>query len=114
MNKLLVALGLAATVALVGCNKEKAPETGATTGEHLENAATQAGEDIKDATQNAADNTAVEVDNAAAATENAAHNTAVAVDNAADATVDATKNATAEAAAAVEQGAANVKEKAQN
>ncbi|MDQ9968737.1 hypothetical protein RFX04_13845, partial [Acinetobacter baumannii] len=36
MNKLLVALGLAATVALVGCNKDKAPETGATTGEHLE------------------------------------------------------------------------------
>mgnify|MGYP003512656527 CR=1 FL=1 len=35
MNKLLVALGLAATVALVGCNKDKAPETGATTGEHL-------------------------------------------------------------------------------
>ncbi len=28
MNKLLVALGLAATVALVGCNKDKAPETG--------------------------------------------------------------------------------------
>ncbi len=32
----------AATVALVGCNKDKAPETGATTGEHLENAAQQA------------------------------------------------------------------------
>ena len=110
MNKLLVALGLAATVALVGCNKEKAPETGATTGEHLEN---QAGEDIKDATHNAAENTAVAVDNAAAATENAAHNTAVAVDNAADTTVDATKDATANAAAAVEEGAANVKEKAQ-
>ena len=50
MNKLLVTLGLAATVALVGCNKDKAPETGATTGEHLENAAEQAGADIKDAT----------------------------------------------------------------
>ena len=35
MNKLLLALGLAATVALVGCAKEKAPETGATTGEQL-------------------------------------------------------------------------------
>ncbi|MFI7916577.1 hypothetical protein ACFMJ1_10210, partial [Acinetobacter baumannii] len=49
MNKLLVALGLAATVALVGCNKDKAPETGATTGEHLENAAQQASADIKSA-----------------------------------------------------------------
>jgi hypothetical protein len=47
MNKLLVALGLAATVALVGCNKDKAPETGATTGEHLEQAAEQAGADVK-------------------------------------------------------------------
>ena len=41
MNKLLIALGLATTVALVGCSKEEAPETGATTGEHLENAANQ-------------------------------------------------------------------------
>ena len=55
MNKLLVALGLAATVALVGCNKDKAPETGATTGEHLENAAQQASADIKSAGDKAAD-----------------------------------------------------------
>ena len=58
MNKLLVALGLAATVALVGCNKDKAPETGATTGEHLENAADQAGHDIANATSEAATATA--------------------------------------------------------
>ncbi len=49
MNKLLIALGLAAAVVLVGCSKEKAPETGATTGEHLENAAEQAGHDINSA-----------------------------------------------------------------
>ena len=47
MNKVLIALGLAASVALVGCNKQKAPETGATTGEHLENAANQANETVK-------------------------------------------------------------------
>ncbi len=72
MNKLLVALGLAATVALVGCNKDKAPETGATTGEHLENAADQAGHDIADATSEAATATATAVDNAATATATAA------------------------------------------
>ena len=43
MYKLAIALGLATTVALVGCNKQKAPETGATTGEHLQKAADQAG-----------------------------------------------------------------------
>ena len=53
MNKLLVALGLAATVALVGCNRDQAPETGATTGEHLENAAEQAGHDISGAAEEA-------------------------------------------------------------
>lgn len=42
MNKILLALGLTATIALVGCNKDKAPETGATTGEHVENAVDQA------------------------------------------------------------------------
>lgn len=68
MNKLLIALGLAATVALVGCAKEKAPETGATTGEHLENAAAQAAHDAKDATHEAATATATAVDNAAQAT----------------------------------------------
>lgn len=103
MNKLLVALGLAATVALVGCNKDKAPETGATTGEHLENAATQAGEDVKDATENAANATATAVDNAADATTNAAHDAK-----------EVAKDATAATATAVEQGAANVKEKAQH
>jgi hypothetical protein len=99
MNKLLVALGLAATVALVGCNKDKAPETGATTGEHLENAANQAGHDISDATANAANETAVAVDNAAEATAAAADNVA---QHAEDATVAA--------ADAVEDGAANVKQ----
>lgn len=54
MNKLMIALGLVATVALVGCNKDKAPETGATTGEHLENAADQAGHDMQDASREAA------------------------------------------------------------
>jgi methyl-accepting chemotaxis protein len=102
MNKLLVALGLAATVAMVGCSKEKAPETGATTGQHLESAAEQAGHDIKDATQNAANATATAVDNAAESTERAAHNAK-----------EAAKDATAATASAVEQGAENVKEKAQ-
>ncbi len=91
MNKLLVALGLAATVALVGCNKEKAPETGATTGQHIENAATQAGQDIKNA-----------ADEAAAKTEAAADNVKTAA-----------KDATAATAGAVEKGAADVKEKTQ-
>ena len=87
MNKLLVALGLAATVALVGCNKDKAPETGATTGEHLENAAEQAGADIKDATATATDNVATAVDNAG---------------DQIDAAADHTAHATAEAAAKTE------------
>ena len=65
MNKLLVALGLAATVALVGCNKDKAPETGATTGEHLEHAADQASADVKNAADSAASNVATAVDTAA-------------------------------------------------
>lgn len=102
MNKLLVALGLTATVALVGCNKDKAPETGATTGEHLENAADQAGHDIADATSEAATATATAADNAAENAEAAAHNAK-----------EAAKDATAATAGAVEQGAANVKEKAQ-
>lgn len=54
MKKLMMIASLAAAVALVGCSKEKAPETGATTGQHLENAANQAGHDIKDASHNAA------------------------------------------------------------
>ena len=102
MNKLVIALGLAATVALVGCKKNEAPETGATTGEHLENAAQQAGHDVVDATQNAATATATAVDHAADATANAAHNAK-----------EAAKDATAATAGAVEQGAANVKEAAQ-
>ena len=57
MNKLLIALGLVATVALAGCNKEKAPETGATTGEHIENAADQAAHDLKNAADHAASET---------------------------------------------------------
>ena len=77
MNKLLVALGLAATVALVGCNKDKAPETGATTGEHLENAAQQASADIKSAGDKAADDIATATDNARKATAD----TAQAVEN---------------------------------
>ena len=80
MNKLLVALGLAATVALVGCNKDKAPETGATTGEHLENVAEQAGADVKNAADSAASNVATAVDTAAdqidAAADHTAHATA--------------------------------------
>src|SRR5690606_42120987 len=76
MNKLLVALGLAATVALVGCNKDKAPETGATTGEHLEGAANQAGHDISNTTSEAANDTATAMDNAADATAEAANTAA--------------------------------------
>ena len=58
MNKLLLSLGLIATIALVGCNKDKAPETGATTGEHAANAVEQAKHDAEHAAQNAADATA--------------------------------------------------------
>lgn len=113
MNKLLLALGLAATVAMVGCQKKENPETGATTGEHLENAATQAGADIKDATNTAASNTATAVDNAATATAEAADSAAAHAENAAHDAKEAAKDATAATAAAVEHGAANVKEKAQ-
>lgn len=113
MNKLLVALGLAATVALVGCNKDKAPETGATTGEHLENAANQAGHDISDATANAANETATAVDNAADATAAAANNAADHAEAAAHDAKEVAKDATAATAGAVENGAANVKKEAQ-
>jgi hypothetical protein len=113
MNKLLVTLGLAATVALVGCNKDKAPETGATTGEHLENAAEQAGADIKDATATATDNVATAVDNAGDQVDAAADHTANATAEAAAKTEAAARDATAKVAGAVESGAADVKEKAQ-
>ncbi len=66
MNKLLIALGLAAAVVLVGCSKEKAPETGATTGEHLENAAEQAGHDINKAASEAVSDTQKAADEASA------------------------------------------------
>ncbi len=86
MNKLLVALGLAATVALVGCNKDKAPETGATTGEHLKMQLTKQAMILQmqllklatataDAVDNAATATAVATENAADATAQAAHDT---------------------------------------
>lgn len=91
MNKLLIVLGLAAAVTLVGCSKEKAPETGATTGEHLENAAQQASHDM----------------------ENAASEAAAKTEAAAKDVKDAAKDATAHVAGAVEQGAGDVKEKAQ-
>ncbi len=111
MNKLLVALGLAATVALVGCNKDKAPETGATTGEHLENAAQQASADIKSAGDKAADDIAT-------ATDNAAEKIDAATDHAADATAKAAaeteataRKATADTAQAVENTAAEVKKR---
>lgn len=109
MNKLLVALGLAATVALVGCNRDQAPETGATTGEHLENAAEQAGHDISGAAEEAS----AEMDEAAAELDQAADNAAAATSQAWDETKETTKDATATAAGAVEQGAANVREEAQ-
>ena len=64
MNKLLIALGLPAAVVLVGCSKEKAPETGATTGEHLENAAEQAGHDINKAASEAVSDTQKAADEA--------------------------------------------------
>ena len=72
MNKLLVALGLAATVALVGCNRDQAPETGATTGEHLENAAEQAGHDISGAAEEASAEMDAATDEAAAEVNQAA------------------------------------------
>jgi Sec-independent protein translocase protein TatA len=113
MNKILLALGLIATIALVGCNKDKAPETGATTGEHVENAVDQAKHDVENATKDAASATAQAADHAANATATAVDHAADATAHAADATVDAAKNATATAAGAVEKGAADVKEKAQ-
>jgi hypothetical protein len=113
MNKLLVALGLAATVALVGCNKDKAPETGATTGEHLENAAEQAGADVKNAADAATTNVATAVDTAADQIDAAADHTAHATAEAAAKTEAAARDATANVAGAVESGAAEVKEKAQ-
>ena len=113
MNKLLVALGLAATVALVGCNKDKAPETGATTGEHLENAAEQAGADVKNAADAATSNVATAVDTAADQIDAAADHTAHATAEAAAKTEAAARDATAKVAGAVESGAADVKEKAQ-
>lgn len=105
MNKLLVALGLAATVTLVGCSK-KAPED-TTPKEQIENAASDAVNATATATDTAVDATT----NAATATVDAAKE---ATTNAATATVDAAKEATATAAGAVEQGAANVKQAAQN
>ena len=113
MNKLLVALGLAATVALVGCNKDKAPETGATTGEHLENAANQAGHDISNTTAEAANDTATAVDHAAESTTKMADEAAVRAEDAAHDAKEAAKKATAATDGAVEQGAADVKERAQ-
>ncbi len=113
MNKLLVAFGLAATVALVGCNKDKAPETGATTGEHLENAAEQASADIQNATATATDNIATAADNAADQIDAAADHTAHATAEAAAKTEAAARDATADVAGAVESTAADVKEKAQ-
>ncbi len=102
MNKLLVALGLAATVALVGCSKEKAPETGATTGEHLEHAAEQAGHDVATAVDTAADQIDAAADHTATATAEAAAETEAAA-----------RDAAANVAGAIESTAADVKEKAQ-
>src|SRR5690606_1816575 len=114
MNKLLIALGLATTVALVGCSKEEAPETGATTGEHLENAANQAGHDMEDASREAAVETEQAMDNAAENTAQAADEAAAATSRAADATAEAARKATAATAAAVEEGAGEDREKAEN
>ena len=100
MNKLLVALGLAATVALVGCNKDKAPET-----------------DNQTTDQNVVDQTAASV---GAAVEIASDQIDAAADYTSDAaaeaatkTEDAAREATAKTAGAVESTAADVKEKAQ-
>ncbi|SPL69888.1 hypothetical protein KPC_1066 [Acinetobacter stercoris] len=112
MNKIVIALGLAASVALVGCSKEKTPETGATTGEHLENAATQAGHDLKDAANSAASTTATAVDNAANATATATDHAATEAGKVADSAVATAKDATAKTAEAVEHGAAHVKNEA--
>ncbi|MBD8008732.1 MULTISPECIES: hypothetical protein [Acinetobacter] len=114
MKKLLIALGLVTTVALVGCNKEKAPETGATTGEHLENAADQAGHDIKNDTREAEVKSEQALDKAAEETAKAADDAAAAASRAADATAEAARKATASTAAAVEEGAQDVREKAEN
>ncbi len=113
MNKLLVALGLAATVALVGCNKEKAPETGATTGEHLEHAANQAGADLHNAADAASSDVATAVDTASNQIDAAADHTANATAEAAAKTEAAARDATAKVAGAVESTAADVKQKAQ-
>ena len=95
MNKLLAAAGLAATVALVGCNKDKAPETGATTGEHIENAASQASHDIKNAAEHAASETEAAADKTAAKIDAAADEAAAKTEAAAHNAKEATKNAAA-------------------
>jgi len=113
MNKLLIALGLAATVALVGCNKQEAPETGATTGEHLENAANQASHDISDATKEAEAKTQAAAEEATSKIEAAGDEAAAKTEAAAENVKEAAKDGTAKAAGAVEEGASNVREKAQ-
>ena len=113
MNKLFIALGLVATVALVGCNKDKAPETGATTGEHLENAASQATHDIATDTDHAASETKAATDTATAKINEAADEAATKTQAAAADAKAAVKDATAHVAGAVEKGAADVKEKAE-
>ena len=112
MNKLLIALGLVATVALAGCNKEKAPETGATTGEHIENAADQAAHDLKNAADHAASETTAAADNAVAKIDAATEEATAKTEAATHDVKEATKNATADAAAAIEKTASDVKEKA--
>jgi hypothetical protein len=109
MNKFMMILGLAATVALVGCNKDKAPETGATTGEHLENAATQASHDVEHATSDAAAKIDAATDNAVAKIDAAADHAAATTEHAADKAEAATRDAAHDAAASVEKTAQDVK-----
>lgn len=110
MNKLLIALSLSATVVLVGCNKQEKPETGATTGEHLEKATEQAGHDVNNAARTAAAESAEAAEDAKDAAKNAAEETHEAANNA----EQAARDATATAADSVEKGARNVKEDAKN
>ena len=103
MNKLLIALGLATTVALVGCSKEKQSETGTTTGERLENTVDQAGHDISKETEYAASETKAAAEHAEARAEAAAEKAK-----------EAAKEATASVEGSIEKDAAKVREKAEN
>ena len=115
MNKILIVFSLATTLALIGCGKkETPPETGATTTEHLDNAAAQAHQDIATATDHAESEAGKMMDHVATDTKAAADSATAHAEDAAASAKQAAKDATAAVAGSVEQGAAEVREKVQN